>query len=400
MIIQKSRSLRIMALFFAIMASGGTLLIPREVWVVFTLIAALMALRWKVSLRSNETYIYVWIAAVTLLQLALGGADELMSVASRLTTSLAAFFLLKAYLSQGLDAFQRDAFDVLKPLAIIAIATSILGNVVPNSFSPLAVGDLVYYHLGYILNFHYVHNVVTPLIRPNAVFYEPGVLQIYLTIFMYLAFFWRNSIFWSAISLISLLTTISTIGILNAVFLLCFGLVNLSQKLRGKKLILMITLIVTALPGTYVLLSSNINEKFYGADRGSAIARQYDLATGINIIREHPITGIGFSTDAYQNQSAALGYKNTELAFEHAVERANSNGIVQIFFSIGIPLALPLLIGMFRQRLFQRRIVLGFILFTSLLGQSLAFSVFFLFIFFSGMLVKLQPVSRSQRIIS
>ncbi|OZA19993.1 MAG: hypothetical protein B7Y02_00150, partial [Rhodobacterales bacterium 17-64-5] len=57
----------------------------------------------------------------------------------------------------------------------------------------------------------------------------------------------------------------------------------------------------------------------------------------------------------------------------------------QMFYTIGIPLALPLFIALFRQSLFQHRIIVGVLILLSLIGQSLTFSIFFLFLIFSGM---------------
>ena len=132
----------------------------------------------------------------------------------------------------------------------------------------------------------------------------------------------------------------------------------------------------------------NINDKLFGESRGSAWARQYDLMTGINIIAANPVLGIGFSYERYIDEARQLGYADTELDDRIIDGRGNTNGIIFLIYSLGIPLALPFLVGMFRQGFFPNRLLVGMLLFLSLMSESIVFTPFFLMIIFSGLLAK------------
>ena len=99
----------------------------------------------------------------------------------------------------------------------------------------------------------------------------------------------------------------------------------------------------------------NLNEKLFGVAQGSSWARQYDLFTGLNIISENPWLGIGFEVNRYLEASGRLGFEDTLLTETQLAERPTSNGVIQLFYSLGIPLGLVFVFGVMRQRLFQHR---------------------------------------------
>lgn len=381
-----AQTIRRLALFSAIMASGGTLLIPREAWLVLTALLALSSLRFRIGLGIGDSIILLWVFSVTLLQLAIDGYANPVSLLSRLFTFLTALLLLKLYSRNKYLYIKSDLFFILSIFAVQAIITSLLGNTIPGAFEALQVGELVYYHIGYIFNFHYPHNIVSSTIRPNGLFYEPGVYQIYLSIFLFQTLFWKRDLRWIVIALCAVLTTLSTIGVIIAVIQIIVFSISYLSKAKGPNLLLGCLAIPIAIGALLAVTIDNASDKFLGEGRGSTIARVFDAQVGANIIAENPLRGIGFSTDAYQAHSRQMTFLVTDLPEREAENRRNSNGLLQIPISIGIPLSLPLFIGLFRQRLFERRLLFALIIALSLAGQSLSFSVFFMMIFFSGMI--------------
>jgi hypothetical protein len=104
------------------------------------------------------------------------------------------------------------------------------------------------------------------------------------------------------------------------------------------------------------------------------------------VILENPVIGIGFDYEQYEQAAARLGYVDTQLSEKAAIERSTTtNGVVFLFYSIGIPLALPFLLGIFRQQFFRHRWLIGAALFLTFLSESLIFTPFFLMIIFSGL---------------
>jgi hypothetical protein len=134
-------------------------------------------------------------------------------------------------------------------------------------------------------------------------------------------------------------------------------------------------------------MSYNVTEKLYGAMSGSAEAREYDLRTGLRVTMEKPFTGIGFDYEKYFDIAGRVGFREADLSRENITERTNTNGLVVLLFSVGIPLALVFFYGMLRQRLFRPRLLFGALIMLSLVSESLSLSPFVLMVTFSGLLI-------------
>ena len=147
-------------------------------------------------------------------------------------------------------------------------------------------------------------------------------------------------------------------------------------------------------PPVLMLGYDNVTEKLFGAAQGSAWARQYDLFTGLNIITEHPWLGIGFEVDRYLEASGRLGFDGTLLTEAQLQDRPSSNGLVQLFYVMGVPMGLLFVVAILRQRLFRHRVLIAVWLLLSMSGEALLFTPFFLLVIFSGFLAG--PVRRAQ----
>lgn len=378
-------------MFFAMMASGGNLIVPRQLWVVLTVVSCLPILRWRVPICKSRSIIYIWVTLVIGIGLFLvgQGTETIASVLSRLTTFLAAILLLEVYLNRPLDRLMTDLFVILRLMTIQALLTAILGNLAGEYFPSFDVEGTQYYSLGLLFNFH--HTVAdAQFIRPNGFFYEPGVFQIYISIFLYLCVFWRVSVFWVIMAFIALVTIWSTVGLAVAVIMVSLGFKRLVASARGTSKWLIVFAFLCFIPVGVSIAYSNIIEKTVGEMRGSSIARQYDFLTGLNVIQTKPWTGIGFQTKTYLEYNELLGTMSTELPMEYALERPNTNGILNVFYTIGIPLGLLLLVGIWTQSLFTSRLPMAILLTGSFIGQAIVFSPFFLLILFSGLVLKLR----------
>ena len=71
--------------------------------------------------------------------------------------------------------------------------------------------------------------------------------------------------------------------------------------------------------------------------------------------------------------------------FNDIPERSTSNGIIYLGYTLGLPLAFIFLVGLFRQNFFKDRMLIGLILFLSLLGEALIFTPFLLMIVFCSL---------------
>lgn len=382
----KEGFLRHLALFSAILASGGNKIIPGEVWLVLCAICCLALLQWRIPLHRRLSSIYLWIVLVDVLLVFQGGMSALPSVASRTLVFLTSVLLIQVYLKRSMEQLMSDLFGLGRFMAVQAIITFILGTVAPGLFLAVNINEITYKTIAFVFTYHNIENVGIEYIRPNGFFYEPGVFQIYLSIFLYLCLLWRLTIRWAVIACVAQLTLWSTTGLLITIGLLLLSTKRIySSSSSVWRPVIAIVFMVSLVPMTYAVVN-NVEEKTSGGLRGSSYARLYDLNTGVSIIQRKPLEGIGFSTEQYLEYSNLLGAVDENLSAALLLERPNTNGLVQTLYAIGIPLGGYLLIGLFRQKVFSSRIAMAVILILSLYAEPLTFTPFFLLILLSWML--------------
>ncbi|MEO6079199.1 MAG: hypothetical protein ABIQ86_05410 [Steroidobacteraceae bacterium] len=388
MIVRSSVLLRRLALFFAMLMSGGWLLFPRLP--LFALIAAayLLLCGRRLSIDRRLAAVFVLLAVILLASLLRNAGADFGAVAIRLANFTAGLLLLDLYLRAGAEAFRRDLFGITHLMAWQALVTVILAKIASQLFLSIDVNGTAYQSFLVVANYHTTIENSGPFIRPDGFFYEPGVFQIYLNLFLYLALFVFRSARHALLGLAAVISTQSTTGLVIALMLVgvyAFRYINRGSLQVRLARSFWVGLLVIPL---VVVVGLNVVDKVAGESRGSFWSRQYDLLTGVNVILEKPMVGIGFDYDAYYAASARLGYTDTQLTDRITTDRGNTNGIVFLLYSIGIPLALPFLIGMFRQGLFTHRGLIGILLFLSFLSESIIFTPFFLAVICGGMLLK------------
>ena len=231
------------------------------------------------------------------------------------------------------------------------------------------------------------------IVRPDGFFWEPGVFQIYMNIFLFMSLFMTRRRLDVALAIVAVLLLQSTTGLLIAVML--FG-VNFIQRFHraspGEKLISVLIAPLLAAPLLYIAVQ-NVAEKTSGDLRGSSMARTYDFYTGVNVILAHPLVGVGFDNERYTREAARLGYADSGLGYSSTAERSSSNGLIALIASIGIPMSLPFLVAIFRQRFFPKPLLFGMLLVLSFTGEALVLTPFFLMLLFSAMLSRKRAVT-------
>jgi hypothetical protein len=396
MIVQRTELLRRCALFLCMLLSGGSLLWPRP-----ALLAGVLLL-WLVA-RSGVFYVrramlpgFLLLGAVLLLTVARPQGFHLDSLVIRFANFLAGIVLLDLYWRAGPPALQGDLYAILRWMAVQALVTVLLAQTANFLFLPLMVQEAEYKTVLLLFTYHDMLDGSTAWKRPDGFFYEPGVFQIYLNLFLYLALFVFRSRRQSLLGVAAVFATQSTTGVVLAALqvgvFFATRYINVgSLRSRVTKTLLAVAMSV---PIAFFVMT-NVTDKVSGDSRGSFWARQYDLLTGLNVIAENPAIGIGFDYEQYKAAASRLGYADTELEERITNDRGNTNGVVFLLYSIGIPLALPFLIGLYRQRMFPHRKLVGTVLFVSFLSESMIFTPVFLMIIYSGLLLAPRRVLES-----
>ena len=380
-------ALRRLALLLTMLVSGGLMVFPREPLLLVITVLCLMITGGRLPSRKQVWPVLVLLAAVLVVTLVRPGPVSPGSLLSRYANYIAALLLLQVYLRAPAGSLVRDLRFLLQPMAWQALATVLLSHTVSGLFLPLAFGEQQYMSLLGIFNFHTMVDGLNAINRPDGFFFEPGVFQIYLNLYAYLALFVFRQPRQVALAVAAVLSTQSTTGLL--ICLLLVGTAFAQHLARGtlrRKVVTAALALVLAPPLLY-LSYDNINEKLFGASQGSSWAREYDLFTGLNIAAENPWLGIGFEVDRYLAASGRLGFEDTLLKSSQLDERPTSNGLVQLFYSLGIPLGMVFAWGIARQRVFRHRVLIALWLLLSQFGEALLFTPFFLMIVFSAFLV-------------
>jgi len=384
---------RQVALFAAILISGGLLSIPREPLLVIVLVVC-FALRNPLRMfRPEFALIWLLLVAVGAVVLIGGESLQLLPITIRYANFVAGIALLMVYIEENRSTLADDLYLILKLMAFQAILTPIAAVLAGGLFTTFQVNDTTYNTLFYVFTYHELMQTGALLKRPDGFFFEPGVFQFYLNLFLFICLFVRKRS-WVDIGLAALavIATQSTTGAI--ILVLQFGyayLIWLKTANRRQKLGVFVFVPILLLPLT-AYMAYNVSEKFYGVFRGSAEAREYDLRTGLNVAMEKPLTGIGFDYEKYFDVSARVGYREANLSRDNITERGNTNGIVVLLYSIGIPLALVFLLGILRQRLFRPGPLMAALILLSLVSESLSFTPIFLLLAFSGLLIRPQRV--------
>ena len=133
-------------------------------------------------------------------------------------------------------------------------------------------------------------------VRNQGWFWEPGILQIFLNILLFLEGFVVKRNKWTIFLLIiAIITTYSTTGIIIMLILLIF----IFWSYIRKNPLIMILAISLSFP-LYYVAKTNIENKTIG-ERSSSFQKRYlDLVQPLAIARDYPITGVGLDRDYFQ----------------------------------------------------------------------------------------------------
>ena len=386
--------LRRAALFVGFLLSGGMLNINRAALLAILVVLVFM-LRSPFNLVRREL-VGVWIVVAVVFAVALiGGGDfNVGANAVRLANFIAAALLLLIYIDEPRDLLAIDAYPLLKIFSFQAIATVAVAVVAPGLFQPLEVNDTVYSTVLMIFTFHVTLDDATRFIRPDGFFWEPGVLQIYLNLFLFISLFILKRYRDAALAAFAVLLTQSTSGVIIAGMLIGWAYwQHLRIAGRTQKIFAAILAPALLIP-TAGVVYLNVQDKLTGEYRGSAFARQYDAITGFRIALAHPLTGIGFDYDRYYQESEIYGYREVDLDDRTLTERGNSNSFSATFAALGFPIGLLFVFGLVRQRFFAARWPFAALMIVSLIGEALLLTPFFLMFVFSAFLIPTASPSR------
>lgn len=387
------QTLRRLAIFFAMLMSGGNLAAPRIPLLILVLGLCFLVRGPTLGVKRDMWVIGALLFAVLVVATLASQGVDLVALATRYANFIAAVALLGVYMAEPKDTIIRDMRPIFLFMVLQVIGTVFLALFFSQYFRTALVNEMAYQTIFWVFTFHTTIGDTGALVRPDGFFWEPGVFQIYMNIFLFISLFMTKRRLDIALAIVAVLLLQSTTGLLITLMLLG---VNFAQRFHrassGEKLAAVIVAPLLAVP-LLLIAVENVTQKTSGDQRGSSWARTYDFYTGVNVILAHPLTGVGFDNERYTSEAARLGYANSELGYSSTAERSSSNGLVALIASLGIPMSLPFLIAMFRQRFFPKPLLFGMVLVLSFIGEALMLTPFFLMILFSAMISRKREVA-------
>ncbi|GAA0569609.1 O-antigen ligase family protein [Rhizomicrobium electricum] len=379
--------LRRVALVSAMLLSGGWFLFPRIPLILILLGICIVLIKARNKIHRGIIPVLALISVVLFVQTIWPNQSGISQFAIRLANFLGAALLLNVYLCEGRDTLSKDLYPILKWMAIQSVVTCVLANTMnplfvtidffgPNTRSFLLV--LIYHFRSYALDSD------DGFIRPSGFFWEPGIFQIYLNVYFYLALFVFKSWRQSSLGLLAVLSTWSTTGAMICVALICIKFAWVFGTMRRSKVILAVVVGIVLTPVLGAYMYRNAADKFSGADAGSYVARLTDLKAGVDIFTDHPLFGIGFAPTDYARALKKAGYPVYFVDQEKTMLRTTTNGVVMLLVCTGILLSIPFVVGLFTSRLFPHPKIVGGLLFVALLSEPIFFTPFPMLVIFGG----------------
>ena len=226
--------------------------------------------------------------------------------------------------------------------------------------------------------------------RNQGLFWEPGVLQVYLNLFFFLEAFIYKRNRWLLLTGFVILGTYSTTGILILIVQLLF---LLFQKFKENKLFLPV-IFLSFIP-IYFITSINIDEKFRGNRVFSFQKRLFDLTQPIFIALSHPLTGVGLDLDQFQKlryefyidaESLELINETLGVSLKGAGTSAGSaNSLTFLLAAMGFPTAILFVFMFLKQKIINdKRFLFFIIVFASVMAEPLFLRPFFFIFIVSG----------------
>ena len=337
---------------------------------VFSLVVCLIFLNKTFNFNRNLTILLVILQAFAVLSMIATNSDivDYWGVIFRI---FIIYFLICGFNSDASEI----TFYIIRSIWIIsyfALANLLLIYFVPSIFQLVESQEgYKVYTLFYIFNYlPQIENEVSFFIRNQSIFWEPGILQIPMSILLFYQFIEKkSSLFSGLVPAIIIVSTASTTGfiLLGLLLLLRFIKIELrSNSLSIKVFFSIFLLCITP------LITSEIDGKFNSEEKKtSSLLRTYDAVIGLQIAFENPFFGVGLGKGKYLLASQGRSILIDGIYFDE--ERGNTNTIVSMFAKLGAPFALFIIYLIYNQKLFKNRLIFFCLIIISLLSSPLLF---------------------------
>lgn len=389
----------IIMLFLVMMLSGGNHLFVRNpicllVMVVYgvRIYKQLGGITLKCIPRRIWYFFTAFLCVIILQVLILNIFDS--AALAALSNIIAGMIVYSYYRLVGIDVLISEIMTVMKIMIVLGLISAILYTFFPDLFSVYEFTDSYgdkrrVSHVAFLF-----YRIIGIKDRLCGFFWEPGIYQIYLNIFLILQLGKYKEKVWILAAILSVILTISTTGYIILSIILLHELFKKVYMTKNRyTVIAVLAAAAIGLGYGYKIVSDNISNKVSGENQGSFFARQADVIAGLTIAYENPLIGIGANTDRFKQMRSRIAWQG-ELTGSQTKDTGNTNGLISLMYIWGIPLAIWYLWGLCRQKLISSsKWVMAVLLLLSLNSEPLAMTPFFLLFTYSGLDNTFEPNS-------
>ena len=239
--------------------------------------------------------------------------------------------------------------------------------------------NYLFYYLG---ETHLIKFPVFEMARNQGIFWEPGILQIFMNLLLFIEAFImkkRGLVFW--LSIFSIVSTFSTTGfVVMFVQLILYFFNTFKQNIY-------ISAIVFGLIGVvYLITAANVQNKISGDGKVSFQARLFDLVQPLYILADSPLTGVGLDDEQYVSTRQSTSYSLNLNAVDFTNRKKGSTNSVTFFLAAaGIPFFFVVFYMLYNQQfILEKRLWFFTFIVISLMSEPLLLRPFFLTFVMSG----------------
>ncbi|RZL69655.1 MAG: O-antigen ligase domain-containing protein [Pedobacter sp.] len=298
---------------------------------------------------------------------------------------LEAYVFLLQYKNQYSWKILSDFYDALKIIFLHALLSYLLYLLLPFLYTETQQFGYPYRSF---LNIFYVTNDDVP--RNIGLLWEPGLLQLMLNLFLFIAIQKDKPIITLFIIVLVIFSTISTTGFLGLAINYLFYIVS-NYKTKKQNVFILILLPIL-FSGSLYFIWDNIADKM-GGENTSGLVRYRDFLIGMDLIREKPLFGHGLFESSYLLSKSSIGFieanifSNEYLDISGDMGGGYTNGLLAIFCWYGIPLGLLIFYGFYKNKIIYstgfKRLCFSLILLFTFISEPITYTAFFFLFPFS-----------------
>lgn len=286
-----------------------------------------------------------------------------------------------------------------KVVMLLGILNFIITNLFNFLFVQTNVGGTVHYTLFHIFNFASEQNLVLfNIYRNQGIFTEPGIFAAHLCFAILFSIELKDS-FYLKVAIFLLISSFSSMGF---GILVLISLINYLKYF--KNLSYWFKFFSTLFLSFILILSWYIyTQKFVNNISHSLNYRYFDLINSIDIIKKHLLFGIGLSPSSYflyLKNSMDIDLTIFDIDISESYIRGNTNSLLGLFSSLGVPISIIYLYRLFKQKLIVNNKYIFFIsLIFILSSEPLIFNPLLLLIFSSNFFKKYSDVNFQKKMV-